>query len=176
MKLLEKRESMRGDICAILSIIKIHWESKETYHFFRATVATIHLIRIIHIWIQMSYTCSSPYEALKKKRRVVCVKKEKIALKSQQVIKKTHTQKLLTERAPCYILTFNRYSFSLNDGFICNCLLSVAYARPCSFWDSWKLISCNFTAFFSFPTRANLCFFSSDVLNNRVLKLICVQM
>ena len=56
--------------------LNIHWASKETYHFFRATLTKIHGIKISH-----SY--DSPYEAHLKNQRVVFAKKEKNAMKSQ---------------------------------------------------------------------------------------------
>ena len=91
-----ERESMRGDICAILSIIKIHWESKETYHFFRATVTTIHLIIIIHIWIQISY--SSPYEAHGGKNEALLVSnRRKLQWNHNRSLKKKNRNCLLSE-------------------------------------------------------------------------------
>ena len=39
----------------------LHVASKETYHFFRATVTKIHPIKIYHIWTLISYY--TPYEA-----------------------------------------------------------------------------------------------------------------
>ena len=55
---------MREDWLRILgyfALQNIHWASKETYHFFRATLTKIHYIKINHIETQISY--SSPYEA-----------------------------------------------------------------------------------------------------------------
>ena len=36
-----------------LDVDKVHWASKETYHFFRVTFTEIHCIKIIHIWTQI---------------------------------------------------------------------------------------------------------------------------
>ena len=36
----------------------LHWASKETYHFFRATLTKIHSIKINHIWTQISFNTS----------------------------------------------------------------------------------------------------------------------
>ena len=38
--------------------MEIHWASKETYHFFRATLTKIHSIKINHIWTQISFNTS----------------------------------------------------------------------------------------------------------------------
>ena len=54
--------------------IQLHWASKETYHFFKATLTKIHRIKINHIWTQISYY-SSPHEAHLKNQRVAFVKK-----------------------------------------------------------------------------------------------------
>ena len=40
---------------------EIHWASKETYHFFRATHITIQSIEINHNWAYISY--DTPYQA-----------------------------------------------------------------------------------------------------------------
>ena len=44
---------------ALLSCVQIwiyiHWASKETYHFFRATLTKIHAIKINNIWTQISF-------------------------------------------------------------------------------------------------------------------------
>ena len=60
---------------------KIHWVSKENYHFFRAMLTKIHPIKIRNIWTQTSH--STPYEAHLKNQRTAFVRKEKNAVKSQ---------------------------------------------------------------------------------------------
>ena len=35
--------------------LHIHWASKETYHFFKATLTKIHAIKINNIWTQISF-------------------------------------------------------------------------------------------------------------------------
>ena len=43
-------------------IIEVHLASKETFHFFTATLTKIHRIKINHIWTQISYTgCAQNY-------------------------------------------------------------------------------------------------------------------
>ena len=37
------------------NIFKLHWASKETYHFFRAMLTEIHAVKINNIWIQISF-------------------------------------------------------------------------------------------------------------------------
>ena len=37
---------------------EIYWASKETYHFFRATLTEIHAIKINNIWTQISFNTS----------------------------------------------------------------------------------------------------------------------
>ena len=84
-----------------LLISVLYWASKETYHFFRATLTKIHHIKINHIWTQISY--NSPREAHLKNQRIAFVKKEKNPVKSPRLIFQK-SQKLLTEnlreRAP----------------------------------------------------------------------------
>ena len=48
---------------------QIHWASKETDHFFRATLTKIRSIKINHNWAQISY--STPYQAHLKRK--VCL-------------------------------------------------------------------------------------------------------
>ena len=72
----------------------VHWASKETYHFFRATLTKNHCIKINHIYTQIGY--SSPYEAHLKNKTVAFAKKEKNAMKSQKVTFQK-SQKLLAE-------------------------------------------------------------------------------
>ena len=64
----------------------IHWASKETYHFFRAT----------HIKMKISY--NSPYQAHLKTIKFAWVKNEQNKVKSQEVIFQK-SQKLLASRA-----------------------------------------------------------------------------
>ena len=35
--------------------LRVHWASKETYHFFRATHTKIHCFKINNIWTQISF-------------------------------------------------------------------------------------------------------------------------
>ena len=72
----------------------LHWASKETYPFFRATLTKIHNIKVNHIWTEITYYSS--HDAHLKNQRVAFVKKEKNAVKSQKVFKKK-SQNLLAE-------------------------------------------------------------------------------
>ena len=40
-------------------VLNIYWASKETYHFFRATLTKIHTIKIDNLWTQLSF--NTPY-------------------------------------------------------------------------------------------------------------------
>ena len=72
----------------------INWASKETYHFFRATLTKIQTIKMNHIWTQISY--NTPYQAhLNKQLKFAWVKKEKHAVKSQH-----HFSKLTENCSP----------------------------------------------------------------------------
>ena len=74
---------------------KIHWASKETYHFFRAALTKIQSMKINHIWTQFSYN-STPYQAhLKKQKKVVWLSQN--GVKSQEVTFQK-SQKLLVSR------------------------------------------------------------------------------
>ena len=63
---------------------EVNVASKESYHFFRATLTKILLIKISQIWTHTSV--SSPYEAHLKNQKVAFDKKEKNVVKSQKVI------------------------------------------------------------------------------------------
>ena len=54
----------------------IHWASKETYHFFRATCTKIQSIKMNHIWTQISY--STPYWAYLKQKGLRESKRRKL--------------------------------------------------------------------------------------------------
>ena len=74
----------------------IHWASKETYHFFRATLIKIQSIKMNHNWTQISY--STPYQAHLKNQMFDWVKRERHKVISQEVIFQ-NSQKLLASRA-----------------------------------------------------------------------------
>ena len=150
---------------SLVYIIYIHWAWKETYRFFRATLTKIRRIKMNHIWTQKGY--SSPHEAhLKKKnQRVAIVKKEKNAVKLQKVIfQKSQNCSLRTSTKGRLLRTFNRYSFSFKGG-LCNrrTVLAIVRTKLCareasSFWDFWKVTSCDFTLVYSFLTHSNVWF------------------
>ena len=66
----------------------VHWASKETYHFFKATHIKIQSIKMNHNWAQIS--SSTPYQACTSQKTNVSSskkkKKSKIRWKSQEVI------------------------------------------------------------------------------------------
>ena len=129
--------------CCIHITVELHWASKETYHFFRATLTKIHCIKINHIWTQISY--SYPYLAhLKKKKRFAWVKKETNAVKSQEV-SFPNSQKLFASRPGSLLAPF---VVVLSDQF--------------DFVWFWKMTFCDFTAFFSSCHKQTFIF--SDVL------------
>ena len=59
---------------SLINMLIIHWASKETYHFFRATLTKTQSIKMNHISTQFSY--STPYQAHFKKQTFGWVKKE----------------------------------------------------------------------------------------------------
>ena len=80
----------------ILYCKSLYTERQKKHHFFRATLAKIH-IKINHIWIQISY--SSPYESTSEKTKgCLCEKGENCSEIETSHFQKS--QKLLTERAP----------------------------------------------------------------------------
>ena len=86
--------------------IYIHWASKKTNHFFRATHQNYH--------IRTQISNSSLREAHLKYQRVTFVKKEKNAVKSQNVIlQKNHKNhrncSLKTSTKGCLFRTFNQF-------------------------------------------------------------------
>ena len=79
-------------------------------------------------------------------------------------------------RNATYSENFNSYSFNFN-GRSCNRRTGFCQCRtPCpggeQFFDFWSVTSCDFTAFYSFFTQANICFLRCALL---VPWLICVQ-
>ena len=153
-----------------LQEIQLHRVSKETYYFFRATLTRIHCIIINHIWTQISYRYSFPYEAHLKNQRVAFAKKKKYAMKLQKVIF-LKSQKLLTEnlyeRPPIQKSEYSMAIHSMSMAGYVTAVLAFVHAELCgresrSFCDFWKVSSCNFTPFSSFLTQPNVCFW--DVL------------
>ena len=101
--------------------IYIHWASKETYHFFRATLTKIHSIKINHIWTQISFTALILLNKnIRNTQDILASKRRKYGL-----ITKGHFSKIAetahrasSERAPRRrpIIKFKRYSFNFNGG------------------------------------------------------------
>ena len=75
-------------------ILYIHWASKETYYFFRATLTKIQSNKVNHDWAYISY--NTPCQA-HLKIMFVWIKKEWNKVKSQEVIFQK-SQKLLASR------------------------------------------------------------------------------
>ena len=98
----------------------------------------------------MSY--STPYEAHLKHRRVAFVKQEKNAVKSQ----KMHFQN--PQKVACSGHSIAIHSISM-AGYV-TAVLTFVHAKLCAREASsiLKMTSCNFTAFYSFLTKANTCF------------------
>ena len=71
----------------------IHWASKETYHFFRATHIKIQSIRMNHNWAYISY--NTPYQAHLKILRLRESKKNKIRWNRKRSFFKNHRNCLL---------------------------------------------------------------------------------
>ena len=70
---------------------EIHWASKQTSHFFRATLTKIRSIKINHIWTQISFN-SPIIKSTSKTKRFAWVKMEKNAVKSQVIFHKFITE------------------------------------------------------------------------------------
>ena len=70
--------------------------------------------------------------------------------------------------------TFNSYSISMM-GYVTAVLAFVCSKLPAreasSFCDFWQLTSCDFTAFFSFLTRANPCFFEMCLIRIAIVNM-----
>ena len=83
---------LRGNYEVCMGVTGSTLNVKRTYLFFRATLTKIYLIKMNHIWTQISY--SSPHEAHleKKNQRVAFVKKEKMRWNGKRSI--------FTETAP----------------------------------------------------------------------------
>ena len=58
--------------------IDIHWASKETYHFFKATLSKIHCIKMNHIWTQINCINSCYAHQKKKKKSFLGSKRRKM--------------------------------------------------------------------------------------------------
>ena len=141
----------------------IHWASEGliTSSEGRLLKSTSSKLIIKIIWISISY--SSPYEAHLKNPKFAFVKKEKKAVKSQEIIFQNHRNcSLRTSRKGRLFRTFNsyiQYSFSV-EGYVTALLTLVRaelHVREASSCDLWNMTSCNFsTAFYSFLTQANV--------------------
>ena len=141
----------------------MHWASKETYHFFRATLTKIHFIKINHIKAQISY--DSPYEAHLKNQRVAFAKTEKYAMNRRgSFVKNQRKCSLRISTKGRLFRTFNGYSFNFNGGFRNRRILAFVRAdlrarEVSSFCDFWKITFCDFTLFYYFLTKANVVYF-----------------
>ena len=149
----------------VLCFTNIHWASKETYHFFRATRTKIQSIKINHIWTQISY--SSRHKAHLKNQRVAFAKKEKKCgeIAKGNFSKITETTRWEPPRKAAYSEhSIARHSIS-KAGYVTAVLAIVCNelrAREASsFCDFWKITSCDFTLFHSVLTQSNVCFLRS---------------
>ena len=129
-------------ILPYINYCNIHWASKETYHFFRATITKIHFIKINHIWTQISYC--SPNESHLKNLRVSFVKKEKNAVKLQI---KGHFKKITEtarwkppRKAACSQHSIAIHSISKAD-YVTAVLAIVRSQLRAVFCDFWKMTS-----------------------------------
>ena len=91
----------------------VHWASKETYHFFRATPTKIHAIKINNIWTQISSNTKNIW----KTQDFLASKRRKMRL--------NHERSFFENRRNCspselhghgLFKTFNSYSFNFNGG------------------------------------------------------------
>ena len=145
-------------------------ESKETYAILH-WVSKIHHIKINHIWTLISY--STPYEA---HLRFFCQKGEKWGeIAKINIKKKPKSQKLLTENHHKKPLVQNN-SFSFNGGLYNRhtgfCPYRTPFLRGEQFlWlkKKKKITFCNFPAFYSLLTQANIFFW--DVLGKEYYSL-----
>ena len=94
----------------------MHWASKETYHFFRATFTKIHYIKINNIWTQISFRILLD-KNIWKTQDFSLVEKERTRL--------NHERSFFENRRNCspselhggsLFKTFNSYSFNFNGG------------------------------------------------------------
>ena len=120
-------DSSLGNISHIL----IHWASKETYHFFRATLTKIHCIKIDNIQTQISY--NSHYDTHQKNFKISFAIKEKNVTKLLKVTFQK-SQKLLAEnlreRPPIQNISIAIHPIS--KGGYCNCRTGYCpYRAPC---------------------------------------------
>ena len=142
---------------------KIHWASKETYHFFRATLTKIHFIKISNIWAQISFNIPS-WEYLKN-TRFSRIKKERTWLNHERPFFENHRNCSPSElHGGSLFRTFNSYSFNFNGGLrkCCTgfCLLRTPSPRGKQFLWLLKLTSCDFIAFISSMIEVNFWFFN----------------
>ena len=157
--------------------LHIHWASKETYHFFRAMLTKIHRIKMNHIWTQISY--GSPHDAHLKNKMVAFVKKEKNAVKLQNVIFSKITETARWE--PLRMAAYSEHSIAIHSiskaGYVSTGLVIVCpelrARKASSFCDFWKLTFCDFTLFYSSLTQT---FVFWDVLVKNYFSLFCAQL
>ena len=55
-------------LCIVFKSLNIHWVSKQTYHFFRATLIKIQSIKINHNWAHINQKKEKSFEYKKKEK------------------------------------------------------------------------------------------------------------
>ena len=156
---------------AVKHDVQIHWASKETYHFFRATLTKIHRININHIWTQISY--SFPHEAHLKNQMVASVKKEKNVKLQKVIFQKSHKllAEILLERPPSY----SEHSIaihSISKADYITAVLAIFHTQLCSGRRAVST-SCDFTAFFFCLIEVILYFFRCALILRMTLANLC---
>ena len=111
--------------------MEVHWVSKETYHFFRATLTKIHCIKINHIWTQISYSFSL-WNTSEKFKGLLLPKRRKMQWNCQRsLFKNLRNCSLRTSAKGCLFRIFNSNSFNFKGGLCNRCIGYCTYRAPC---------------------------------------------
>ena len=148
---------------------KLHWASKETYHFFRVTFTEIHCIKINHIWTQISFnTVSLLNENIWKSQDFLAWKRRKMRLNHERSYFENCRNCSPSELwASSTEAAYSEHSIAIHSismaGYVNTIRAIVCFELPAreasSFCDFWKLTSCDFIAFISSLIEVNFSFF-----------------
>ena len=145
-------------------MVKLHWTSKETYHFFRATLTKIYAIKIDNIWTQilLNKNIWKTQNFLASKRRKMRLNHERSCFGNRRNCSPSELWASSTEAA------YSEHSIAIIHSISMACYVNAVRAIVCfelpareasNFCDFWKLTSCDFIAFISSLIEVNFCFF-----------------
>ena len=158
----------------------IHWPSKETYHFFRATLIKSHAIKINNIWTQISLNTMNIWKTqdfLLSKRRKMQLNHERSFFENHRNCSASELWASSTEAA------YSGHSNAIHSismaGYVNAVPAFVCFELPAreasSFCDIWNLTILRFIAFISSLIEVNIFVFYMCLLR-MTLPNLCPNM